>query len=71
MNVYDSTLNAEEEDNIEIYEKLEELYERIPKNDILIVLGDFNAKRTIAEINREVAGKETIHNTEKQRKITM
>ncbi|XP_072403364.1 uncharacterized protein [Diabrotica undecimpunctata] len=61
FNIYAPTENASEEEKNEFYEKIEELYEEIPKNDILILLGDFNAKIGKEDTNREIAGKETIH----------
>lgn len=62
INVYAPTEKAEEQEKTEFYEKLEETCENIPKNDILILIGDFNAQIGIEEQNKNVAGRETIHN---------
>lgn len=43
MNVYAPTEIADEEVKNKFYEKLEEEIEKIPKEDTIIVLGDFNA----------------------------
>ncbi|KAK4873795.1 hypothetical protein RN001_013155 [Aquatica leii] len=45
------------------YDKLEETCKKIPKHDTLIVVGDFNAKIGRKDFIKDVAGKETIHET--------
>lgn len=61
VNVYAPTEDAQEEDKIEFYEKLEETCESIPRNDILIIVGDFNAMVGKEDYTSSVAGKYTIH----------
>ncbi|KAF2880956.1 hypothetical protein ILUMI_25215 [Ignelater luminosus] len=60
VNAYVPTKEADEENEIEIYEKIEEVCGNIPKNDILFIIGDFKAKITKKNPNSYVAGKETI-----------
>lgn len=61
LNVYAPTETAEEEVKNGFYEKLETEYEKIPKEDTIIVLGDFNARIGKEDHLRQIAGKETIH----------
>lgn len=63
VNAYAPTEDADEEEKVEFYEKLEEICGDIPRNDMLIIAGDFNAKIGKEEYNEKVSGKETIHNT--------
>ena len=44
MQIYAPTTAAIEDEYEEFYEKLRETLDNIPKGDILIVMGDFNAK---------------------------
>ena len=44
IQVYAPTRNAEEAEVEQFYEDLEDLLELIPKNDVLFIIGDWNAK---------------------------
>ena len=44
MQVYAPTSNAEEAEVEGFYEDLQDLLERIPKKDVLFIIGDWNAK---------------------------
>lgn len=61
VNAYAPTEDAEEGKKSEFYEKIEEIYGDIPKNDIVLIMGDFNAKVGREDHNAGIAGKETIH----------
>ena len=51
IQVYAPTSNAEEAEVEQFYEDLEDLLELIPKNDVLFIIGDWNAK---VEVKRYV-----------------
>ena len=44
IQVYDPTSNAEEAEVERFYEDLQDLLELKPKNDVLYIIGDWNAK---------------------------
>ena len=44
IQVYDWTSNTEEPEIEQFYEDLQDLLELTPKKDILVILGDWNAK---------------------------
>ena len=50
IQVYAPTSNAEEAEVERFYENLQDLLELIPKNDVLFIIGDWNAKRGNQEI---------------------
>ena len=54
IQVYASTSNAEEAERF--YEDLQDLFELTPKNDVLFIIGDWNAKVGSQE-TPEVTGK--------------
>ena len=56
IQVYAPTLNAEEAEVEQFYEDLQDLLELTPKNDILFIIGDWNAKVGSQEI-LGIAGK--------------
>ena len=47
---YDPTSNAEEAEVEQFYEDLQDLLELIPQNDVLFIIGDWNAKVGSQEI---------------------
>lgn len=58
---YAPTNAAEEEDKLAFYEQLDSTLQKMPKRDILLVMGDFNAKVGSDNIGREqIMGKEGI-----------
>lgn len=63
VNGYAPTEDAEDDEKTKFYETLEETCENIPRNDILLLVGDFNAKIGRENYNDNVAGKETIHDS--------
>ena len=54
IQVYDPTTNAEEAEVEWFYEDLQDLLEPTPKNDILFITGDWNAKVESQEISRVI-----------------
>ena len=44
IHVYAPTSNAEEAEVKQFYEDLQDLLELIPKNDVLFIIGEWNAK---------------------------
>lgn len=59
--VYAPTEDEEDEVKDEFYAQLEQELEGIPRNDVKIVIGDFNAKVGKEETFRETVGKESLH----------
>ena len=56
IQVYAQTTNAEEAEVEQFYEDLQDLLEVIPKNDVLFITGDWNAKVGSQDIP-EITGK--------------
>ena len=50
IQVYAPTSNAEETEIEQFYEDLQDLLELTPKNDVLFIIGDWNAKEGSQEI---------------------
>ena len=50
IQVYAPTSNAEEAEVEQFYEDLQDLLELIPKKDLLVIIGDWNAKVGSQEI---------------------
>ena len=48
--IYASTTNAEEAEVEQFYDDLQELLELTPKKDVLLIIGDWNAKEGSQEI---------------------
>jgi endonuclease/exonuclease/phosphatase family metal-dependent hydrolase len=61
ISVHAPTEEKEDREKEEFYECLEEIYHKIQKYDLVIIMGDFNAKKGKAEHQKKVAGKYTIH----------
>lgn len=61
VNVYAPTEDAEEDIVDDFYTELERVCDRIPRHDMKVVLGDFNAKIGKEEQNSMVAGKSGLH----------
>ena len=49
------------EDVERFYNKLSDVCDKTPRNDALILLGDFNAKIWREHSNKRVAGRHTLH----------
>lgn len=50
-----------EDEKSEFYNTVETMYENKTRNDLLIIIGDINAKIAKEECNRDVAEKEIIY----------
>ncbi|XP_039297373.1 craniofacial development protein 2-like [Nilaparvata lugens] len=61
ISAYAPTEEAPEEDKVTFYDQLAGLCGRVPKHDIVLLLGDFNAKIGKEVFLAEVAGKNTLH----------
>jgi endonuclease/exonuclease/phosphatase family metal-dependent hydrolase len=61
ISVHAPTEEKEEREKEEIYESLEETHQKIQKYDLVIIMGDFNAKTGKEEYQKKAAGKFTIH----------
>jgi endonuclease/exonuclease/phosphatase family metal-dependent hydrolase len=61
LSVHAPTEERSDEEKESFYERLEETYGKIPKYDMKIILGDFNAKIGKEECIKEVAGRFTLH----------
>lgn len=61
VNCYAPTEDSNDNEKEAFYNELESLCDTIPKRDMLIILGDFNAKIGKEERIRNIAGKNTIH----------
>lgn len=61
VNVYALTEKSSEDEKQEFFDKLEKIYDTIPKHNTIIIVGDLNAKIRKKEYYKEVAGKYTIH----------
>lgn len=61
VNIYAPTETNTDEEKEHFYEELEEMLEVIPREDLVIVLGDCNARIGKESIISQVAGKHTIH----------
>jgi len=57
------TNEKEEQEKESFYENLEDVYNRIPRYDMVIIMGDFNAKIGKQDYQRQVAGPYTVHDT--------
>ncbi|KAJ3650006.1 hypothetical protein Zmor_021719 [Zophobas morio] len=66
INVYPPTETLEEKIKRAFYEKLEEVYEKTSKEDILMLAGDFNAQIGRELCYQEVAGPHTLHDVTNQ-----
>ena len=63
--VYAPTTNAKEGEVERLYDDLQDLLELTPKNDVLFIIGDWNAKVGSQEIP-EVAGKHPLLTTQEK-----
>jgi molybdopterin biosynthesis enzyme MoaB len=61
ISVSDRTEEKEDREKEEFYDCLEEIYHKIQKYDLVIIMGDFNAKIGKEQYQKKVAGKYTIH----------
>lgn len=61
LNVYAHTENTDDEIKDGLYEMIQEELEKIPSEDIIVMVGDFNAQIGKEDFIAQVAGKHTIH----------
>jgi exonuclease III len=61
ITIHAPTEEKEIETKGEFYEKLEEVYDRIPKYDTIIIMGDVNAKVGTKDVDTKVTGKYSLH----------
>ena len=63
--VHAPTEEKDEEEKEKFYEDLQKIPNKIPKHDIVIIMGDLNAKIGKEEVYQQVAGKYTLHESTK------
>jgi exonuclease III len=63
INVYAPTEDKKEEMKEQFCEELQRTQDRVPKHDIIIILGDTNAKLEKEKVFSQVVGRRTLHNT--------
>ena len=61
ISAYAPTEDKGEEEKVDFYSKLERICSRVPKYELLIVMGEFNAKVGREECRYKVSGKYSIH----------
>jgi exonuclease III len=61
ISVHAPTNDKDDQEKERFYENLEETCNRIPRHDLVIIMGDFNAKLGKKEHLQPVAGPHTIH----------
>jgi len=57
------TNEKDDQEKESFYENLEDVYNRIPRYDMVIIIGDFNTKIGKQDYQQQVVGKYTIHDT--------
>jgi exonuclease III len=63
ISVHAPTEEKSDEEKENFYEDLQIVHNKIPKHDIVIILGDLNVKIGKKEVYQNVAGKHTLHET--------
>jgi len=61
INVHSPHLGSTDDDKDEFYAQLEREYDRCPRHDIKIIIGDFNAQVGQEEEFKPVIGKFSVH----------
>jgi len=61
ISVHAPTEEKTDEEKEKFYEDLQIVHNKIPKHDLVIILGDLNAKIGKEDIYQDVAGKHTLH----------
>jgi endonuclease/exonuclease/phosphatase family metal-dependent hydrolase len=62
INIYAPTEDKEEEIKEQFYKKLQRAHDRVPKHDVIIIMGDMNAKLGKEKVFNQVLGRHTLHN---------
>jgi len=65
LNIYTPMEDKEENIKEQIYEELQRTHDRVPKHDIIIIVGDMNAKLGKEKVFSKVVGRHTLHNISK------
>ena len=60
--IYAPTEDKEEEIKEQFYEELQRTQDRVPKHDVIIIMGDMNAKLGKEKVFSQVIGRHTLHN---------
>jgi exonuclease III len=63
ISVHAPTKEKSDEEKEKFYKDLQIVHNKIPKHDIVIILGDLNARIGKEEVYQNVAGKHTLHKT--------
>ena len=66
INVHAPTEEKEEEEKDKFYDDLQRACERVPKHDIVLILGDLNAKIGKEKAYENVTGKHMLHEVSNQ-----
>jgi hypothetical protein len=61
INAHGPTEEKVEDIKDDFYQTLEHIYKAFPKNDIKLIVGDFNAKIGKDEIHKAIIGKHSLH----------
>jgi len=61
VSIHAPTEEKDEEEKEKFYEDLQKIHNKIPKHDIVIIMGDLNAKIGKEKLYQQVAGKYTLH----------
>jgi exonuclease III len=61
ISVHAPTEEKTDEEKEKFYEDLRKVHNKIPKHDVVIILGDLNAKIGKEDVYQNVAGKNTLH----------
>jgi len=70
VNAHTPTEDKEEEEKENFYERLELLYDSLPRNDVKIIMGDFNAKIGNEKSHRGTTGGHSLHDTSSENAIS-
>jgi hypothetical protein len=62
INIYSPTEDKEDEIKEQFYEELQRTQDRVPKHNVIIILGDMNSKLGKEKVFSQVIGCHTLHN---------
>ena len=61
INIYAPTEDKEDEIKEQFYDELQRTQDRVPKHDVIIIMGDMNAKIGKEKLFSQVKGRHTLH----------
>ena len=61
INIYAPTADKEDEIKEQFYDELQRTQDRVPKHDVIIIMGDMNAKIGKEKLFSQVKGRHTLH----------